>query len=533
MAHRYHCRLDRQSINGASTWNTEQTSSPKHPYVYPHRLLVKADFRLKGIKFGLSMPGREILLLHELLKGAFEKECDKALLTVMWTWMQSLHFYKFSPAAISIMIAAYLRAHPSTGISLEDKLKHCFRYGVSFSDSDLDLVVLDPERVSGFEVKECITLPSPSIYYLRRLRRALEKAGFTKIESVARAAVPIVKFKDPRTGLECDLNVNERLGLVNSDLLKTYCDISPLLRPMLFKIKEWAKPLGLNRPSSPPGEPASFSSYALALMTIAFLQSRELLPNLQANLPPLDPAVPGSAVWTRRGEKCDVRYHHNVNNWQPKTDPLLEEVMTDWFSYWHRGFNYAEQEISIRDGGLRTKLSPKESSEPGWMPNGINVFDPFIVSKCPLRLSTLDTMKSTAIFTSLALLPAALAVTLSYDSTYDNSGGSLATVACSDGPNGLLTAGYTTFGSLPSFPYIGGAAAVSGWNSPNCGTCWQLTYTNSKGAVTSINVLAVDHTNAGFNIALSAMNQLTGGQAVQLGRIDVTATQVASSVCGL
>lgn len=255
------------------------------------------------------------------------------------------------------------------------------RYGVSFSDSDLDLVVLDPERVSGFEVKECITLPSPSIYYLRRLRRALEKAGFTKIESVARAAVPIVKFKDPRTGLECDLNVNERLGLVNSDLLKTYCDISPLLRPMLFKIKEWAKPLGLNRPSSPPGEPASFSSYALALMTIAFLQSRELLPNLQANLPPLDPAVPGSAVWTRRGEKCDVRYHHNVNNWQPKTDPLLEEVMTDWFSYWHRGFNYAEQEISIRDGGLRTKLSPKESSEPGWMPNGINVFDPFIVSK--------------------------------------------------------------------------------------------------------------------------------------------------------
>ena len=77
-------------------------------------------------------------------------------------------------------------------------------------------------------------------------------------------------------------------------------------------------------------------------------------------------------------------------------------------------------------------------------------------------------------------------------------------------------------------PRIGGAAAVAGWNSAQCGTCWQLTY-NGK----SINVLAVDHTDAGFNIAKAAMNTLTGGHAEEFGRVDATATQVSASACGL
>ncbi|KAH9853380.1 Cerato-platanin [Lenzites betulinus] len=135
---------------------------------------------------------------------------------------------------------------------------------------------------------------------------------------------------------------------------------------------------------------------------------------------------------------------------------------------------------------------------------------------------------TTFILALTTLVSSALAVTVSYDQTYDNKSGDLHTVACSDGPNGLLTKGFSTFGSLPHFPNIGGAAAVAGWNSPNCGSCWQLTY-NGK----SINVLAVDHTDAGFNIALEAMNTLTNNQGVFLGRIDATAKQVAASQCGL
>lgn len=117
--------------------------------------------------------------------------------------------------------------------------------------------------------------------------------------------------------------------------------------------------------------------------------------------------------------------------------------------------------------------------------------------------------------------------TLSYDPIYDNPSQSLNQLACSDGPNGLETKGYTTLGQLPKFPYIGGVYTVTGWNSPACGTCYNVTYGD-----TTISILAVDVALQGFNIAQTAMNALTNGQAAQLGRVNVQATQVDASYCG-
>jgi len=125
------------------------------------------------------------------------------------------------------------------------------------------------------------------------------------------------------------------------------------------------------------------------------------------------------------------------------------------------------------------------------------------------------------------------AAQVTYDTTYDNRAGSLTTVACSDGSNGLIPRGYKTFGDLPKFPHIGGADVIAGWNSASCGTCWALTYTNAQGKKTTINVLAIDVAKSGFNIALSAMNELTGGNAVQYGTVNVTSQKVSPSVCGL
>ncbi|KAF9533606.1 snodprot1 [Crepidotus variabilis] len=134
---------------------------------------------------------------------------------------------------------------------------------------------------------------------------------------------------------------------------------------------------------------------------------------------------------------------------------------------------------------------------------------------------------------TLSLLPVIFALTTSYDTAYDNKGQSLATVACSDGSNGLLTKNYTTFGSLPSFPFIGGAPPIAGWNSASCGTCWNLTYT-AQNVSKTITVLGIDvATPDSFNIAKAALDALTGNQAQQLGRVPVTAVQVNTTFCGL
>ncbi|KAL1985426.1 hypothetical protein VTN96DRAFT_7869 [Rasamsonia emersonii] len=118
-------------------------------------------------------------------------------------------------------------------------------------------------------------------------------------------------------------------------------------------------------------------------------------------------------------------------------------------------------------------------------------------------------------------------VSVSYDTSYDNANLDLSTVACSNGQHGLETKGYKTAGQLPKFPFVGGSPTVAGWDSPNCGSCYALTWENN-----TIYVTAIDAAPNGFNIALSAMNQLTGGLAQQLGRVTATYTPADPSQCG-
>lgn len=93
-----------------------------------------------------------------------------------------------------------------------------------------------------------------------------------------------------------------------------------------------------------------------------------------------------------------------------------------------------------------------------------------------------------------------------WDQTFDNPSGSLNSVACSDGQNGLGKT-YHNFSEIPAFPYIGGAFDVV-WNSPNCGSCWRITNTANNNVVY---ITAIDTAGAGFNIAKQAFAALSNG----------------------
>jgi len=157
---------------------------------------------------------------------------------------------------------------------------------------------------------------------------------------------------------------------------------------------------------------------------------------------------------------------------------------------------------------------------------------PFLLASTTLSLQSaylfiiMFTIKA---FIAFALLAAsANAVRLGWDSTYDNADQSLDVVACSDGDHGLERLGYDTFGSLPTFPYIGAADSIEGWNSEKCGNCYQLTY-HSK----SVYMLAIDVAGDGYNLSQQGMDDLTNGHAEEYGEVQVTAQQVAASFCGL
>jgi DNA polymerase sigma len=65
--------------------------------------------------------------------------------------------------------------------------------------------------------------------------------------------------------------VNDRLGLLNSQMIARYIALAPVLKPLIFAIKAWARPRGYNDPSGRAGK-ITFSSYTLTLMTIALFQ---------------------------------------------------------------------------------------------------------------------------------------------------------------------------------------------------------------------------------------------------------------------
>eukprot|EP01114_Cavostelium_apophysatum_P023288 TRINITY_DN8724_c0_g1_i2.p1 TRINITY_DN8724_c0_g1~~TRINITY_DN8724_c0_g1_i2.p1 ORF type:complete len:395 (+),score=68.20 TRINITY_DN8724_c0_g1_i2:85-1269(+) len=105
---------------------------------------------------------------------------------------------------------------------------------------------------------------------IRQLRKVLWREGFVDIEAILGARVPIVRFKDPQTSLQCDICVNNRLAVVNSRLVHHYTEIDPRFRPLGYVIKNWAKAREINEPYK-----GTLSSYAYVLMVLHFLQNRK------------------------------------------------------------------------------------------------------------------------------------------------------------------------------------------------------------------------------------------------------------------
>ncbi|TBU24790.1 Cerato-platanin-domain-containing protein [Dichomitus squalens] len=116
---------------------------------------------------------------------------------------------------------------------------------------------------------------------------------------------------------------------------------------------------------------------------------------------------------------------------------------------------------------------------------------------------------------------------LTYDQIYDDGDESTQAIACSNGANGVIDKeGALTLSEIIGWPNIAGAPAIKHWNSPNCSTCWELTYNDAI-----LHVFAIDTATDGFNVGLNVMNNLTNGSAVALGRVAITAVQVLATAC--
>lgn len=123
-------------------------------------------------------------------------------------------------------------------------------------------------------------LKSPQIG-LNALSRALSQKGVAKkIQVIAKARVPIVKFVEKRSGVAFDISFDVNGGPIAAEFIKNAISKWPELRPLCLILKVFLQQRELNEVYS-----GGISSYALLAMLMAMLQNhRECQASLERNL---------------------------------------------------------------------------------------------------------------------------------------------------------------------------------------------------------------------------------------------------------
>ncbi|KAJ4980711.1 hypothetical protein NE237_031548 [Protea cynaroides] len=131
-----------------------------------------------------------------------------------------------------------------------------FRTGLYLPTSDIDIVILESK------------VNSPQIG-LKALSRALSQRGIAKkIQVIAKARVPIVKFVEKRSGISFDISFDVQNGPQAAEFIKDAITKIPPLKPLCLILKIFLQQRELNEVYS-----GGIGSYALLAMLIAQLQT--------------------------------------------------------------------------------------------------------------------------------------------------------------------------------------------------------------------------------------------------------------------
>lgn len=136
--------------------------------------------------------------------------------------------------------------------------------GLAFKGSDLDVFILIAQK-NG---KHGSPLKTPlSVHYVKQARKPLYTRPdlFTKVIGITGAKTPILKCLHKPTGISCDINFKNMLGVANSQLVNFLLHKDNRLRPMMMILKYWAKINDITGPGK-------LNNYTLVMMTIFFWQ---------------------------------------------------------------------------------------------------------------------------------------------------------------------------------------------------------------------------------------------------------------------
>ena len=76
---------------------------------------------------------------------------------------------------------------------------------------------------------------------IKKVSSMLRGQGMESIETITKAKIPIVKFKDPRSNIFVDISINNSLAIYNTKLLQEYCALDKRVHHLVITIKHWIR----------------------------------------------------------------------------------------------------------------------------------------------------------------------------------------------------------------------------------------------------------------------------------------------------
>eukprot|EP00833_Pecoramyces_ruminatium_P010435 jgi/Orpsp1_1/1184467/evm.model.c7180000089656.1 len=219
------------------------------------------------------------------------------------------------------------------------------------------------------DVDMCIfAIEKGDFIHMKKLANILRIEKMENVIPIENTRIPICKFRDPSTGLNCDISVNNRIATYNSELIRCYMDLDERVRDIIMIVKKWAKHRGINNSKN-----HTFSSYSFVLLCISFFQriNPPLLPNLQnANQFPFMTMTRKSVevsnkLLSIRNKKCgdngkiriNLQYYNNASriskSFKSKNMMNRSELLLKFFEFYSQEYDYKKMVSSIRtDGGF-------------------------------------------------------------------------------------------------------------------------------------------------------------------------------------
>ena len=161
---------------------------------------------------------------------------------------------------------------------------------------------------------------------------------------------------DREMKVQCDINVDNHIGIRNSWLLRCYSELDPRIREFIYVVKKFAKAADLNDASG-----GSLSTYSWLLLSIHFLQT---------GVKPAVLPIVQQEINKKSGKIFHEHFAHDELedvskmalliktdlNFKSENTMSVGELFQRWLTYFALSYNFKDFIISIRCGKLACRF---------------------------------------------------------------------------------------------------------------------------------------------------------------------------------